>query len=541
MNEFVLEHDVLKQYNGTAETVTVPEGVREIGYRAFQNNHNLKHVILPQGVCRISGQAFSGCNQLEQADLPRGLADIRYSAFEGCTALRSVELPYGMTELDRLAFAGCTSLETILFPDTLRVVGKDALAGTPWLDHQPDGVVYAGRLALFARGDITQADICPGTIRLCDNCFRNCRTLTAVTLPDSLEELDDRAFQNCFRLEHITIPAGVTRIGYRAFDECNRLQVELQAPAPFIGKLCFSDRAQVHITAMDPGKLPDNIRSSAILAFAKDFTDGTAMQEQFRKRFLRYIRSRRKLYYSLALENSDLLQMMLQERMIPLDDVDNLLDSMLTAEQAEASAALMQYKQRLQDDEDDLSLDIWDDLELGWDIPEQEKTTEQMQKEWNMRRTSDGTTTLVLYRGTDLDLTIPARIGDAVITAISPAALSPQRYGIKRETADHRRAITSVILAEGITRIGNHAFAGCENLRSITLPESVTDIGYEAFKGCTRLAEAVIPSSVETIGKEAFAGCESLQTIVLTKGTVMAEDAFAGCPGTVQYEDDDLL
>lgn len=47
---------------------------------------------------------------------------------------------------------------------------------------------------------------------------------------------------------------------------------------------------------------------------------------------------------------------------------------------------------------------------------------------------------------------------------LGPAVCSPQRYGLKRETAMQRRRITSVEIAEGILKIGNQAFADCESL-----------------------------------------------------------------------------
>ena len=137
----------------------------------------------------------------------------------------------------------------------------------------------------------------------------------------------------------------------------------------------------------------------------------------------------------------------------------------------------------------------------------------------------------MLYRGSDLELTVPNRIGDQMITAISPSALSPDRHSIKRETADHRRSIRTVTVQEGITKIGNHAFADCDNLMQLTLPESIIEIGYEAFRNCTALTELTLPQSVERIGRGAFAGCVNLTVIQIPEGVIIEADAFAGCKG----------
>ncbi len=538
MNKFIVEHGVLKQYTGSDAVVQLPAGIHTVGYAAFRANATLREVTVPEGVRKIDSLAFAGCSGLQNVQLPEGITEIGYSAFEHCTALQQMHLPDGLVLLDRMAFFGCKALTGISFPDTLSTVGRDAFRDTAWLDDQPDGVIYAGRLALFTKGIVSEIVIRPGTVKICVDAFRNCTGLTVVTLPESLEELEDRAFQNCRRLREIVLPKQLEKVGYRAFDECIKLHIILEADDPNIGRQCFMNTATVRITAMDPAKLPDNIRQSAILAFADDVCNDVPLDAAFYKRFMKYIYSRRKLLYPLTLENWNLLQLMMQERVIPLEDVDGMLDSVLTGEQAEAVAALIHYKQTLSETEEDAldafmdnQNDFWDDLELSWDLPEQEKTVEDLQKEWGTKKCSDGTYTLLMYHGSDLELTVPNKIGDQMITAISPSACSPQRHGIKRETADHRRSIRTVTVQEGITRIGNHAFADCENLMQVTLPESVIEIGYEAFRNCVNLAEITLPQSVEHIGRAAFAGCTNLQIIHIPADVQIADDAFADCAG----------
>ncbi len=62
--------------------------------------------------------------------------------------------------------------------------------------------------------------------------------------------------------------------------------------------------------------------------------------------------------------------------------------------------------------------------------------------------------------------------------------------------------ISTIVINEGITTIGNYAFEAV-NITSVTIPNSVTSIGEYAF-GSNGLTSLVMPSSVTSIGNAAF-------------------------------------
>ena len=51
--------------------------------------------------------------------------------------------------------------------------------------------------------------------------------------------------------------------------------------------------------------------------------------------------------------------------------------------------------------------------------------------------------------------------------------------------------LKSFIIPEGVTDIGNEAFAYCDNLNSVTIPSSIEDIGSWVFSFCLNLTSII--------------------------------------------------
>ena len=82
------------------------------------------------------------------------------------------------------------------------------------------------------------------------------------------------------------------------------------------------------------------------------------------------------------------------------------------------------------------------------------------------------------------------------------------------------KSLTEIILPDSVTRIGDSAFANCFSLTGIVIPSSVTSIGNGAFRHCSSLTSLVIPNSVTTIGGSAFSDCSSLRSLVIPESVV---------------------
>ena len=90
--------------------------------------------------------------------------------------------------------------------------------------------------------------------------------------------------------------------------------------------------------------------------------------------------------------------------------------------------------------------------------------------------------------------------------------------------------IEQVVIAEGITRIGEEAFRWCDKFTSVTIPSTVTSIGVNAFSFCKSLETITIPENVTSMDGFVFYGCSGLTSATIGDGlTKIPWSTFNGC------------
>lgn len=91
-------------------------------------------------------------------------------------------------------------------------------------------------------------------------------------------------------------------------------------------------------------------------------------------------------------------------------------------------------------------------------------------------------------------------------------------------------SLTSVSIPNSVTSIGYYAFYDCSSLTSVTIPESITSIDYSAFNGCRSLTSVAIPNSMTAINKTVFELCTSLTSVTIPNSvTSIGDGAFDRC------------
>ena len=170
---------------------TIPDGVKTIKTKAFQNCSGLTHVTIPASVKSdgtssfyvpgLGSYAFSGCTGLTKVTFADNstLDGIAEGVFANCTALTEINLPKSITSIGREAFENCSSLTSITIPQKVYKIDIDAFSG--------------------------------------------CTSLSKVTFDEGscLSEIAGNAFRNCTGLTNITIPKSVKAIGFNAFSGCS--------------------------------------------------------------------------------------------------------------------------------------------------------------------------------------------------------------------------------------------------------------------------------------------------------------------------------
>ena len=98
-------------------------------------------------------------------------------------------------------------------------------------------------------------------------------------------------------------------------------------------------------------------------------------------------------------------------------------------------------------------------------------------------------------------------------------------------------SIETLVLEEGIERIGVRAFWGCNNVKELNLPSTIKRIEEGAFVNGITLRSLVIPEGCRFIGESAFSGCSHLMHVTLPSTLqTIGKWSFNGCPKLLEVK-----
>lgn len=605
-------------FNGELATdITIPDGVTSIGKYAFWSCKSLTSVKIPDSVKSIGSQAFDLCNKLDavcvndikswctiefadnplsQANrfivngeeltdlvIPDGITSIGKNSFEGFKRLTSVMIPDSVTSIGYGAFRYCRNLSSVTIPNSVKKIENYAFCGCESLTaiDLPESVHYIGESAFSSCSNLSSIIIPGGITSINDNVFDYCKNLTSVTIPEGVERIGYEPFGNCSNLKSVTLPDSMTWFNETRYKWGNYIFHEntvviFNHYIKDIEKKNVSKRLVFCKTPIQEIK-STNAKDLAVKGFLT-VEDLSVYDDAVVESYKKYLKSKAINYVYFILEND---AEMIVRRLASLGLIDSkLADKLMENDLSDEIKALLLESVKEGEKKGD------DKKSSANKAP----SVTELKKIWSFKKNEEGIT-ITSYKGVDIKVVIPEKIGKDSVTEIGAEAFSVWKKGLNEVQKRTRDSITEISIPNSVTGICMDAFAGCSNLANITIPNSVIQVGQNAFRDnaygdsarpkniyiadikqylnihfyarawnkanlyfneemarditipddvtkigeyafccCTGLKNISIPDSVKEIGRSAFWGCESMNNISIPNSVeVIGNNAFEGC------------
>ena len=203
----------------TVTSITIPEGITEIGPLAFANMSTLKTVNLPFTLTTLGYGAFSKSG-IESIVIPANVSSMveapssnTYNGlFAYCTSLQSVEIKGNWDAIPDYAFYNCTALETVQFPASVTAVGKQAFQGCSDLQTVDLSNIETIGEQAFRQSGISDVVSLNRLQSMGRTAFLKCTNLTSMILPEGITSIELSTFNGCTGLDLLVLPSTITSI-----------------------------------------------------------------------------------------------------------------------------------------------------------------------------------------------------------------------------------------------------------------------------------------------------------------------------------------
>ena len=467
----------------------------DIGSGAFWECTQLESVSVMNAES-IGDSAFWGCGRLKELHLADSIKTIGSGAFDFCRSLQSIRIPQKIMTLRMYTFRGCSALEQVTMP-AVQHVERDCYLDCTALKE----IRYAGTEAQLQTMEYSPV----GNVT-----FEEANFVLIPSLPDAFYGFFDmpptdhwayKGIQFCldkgymngmgegyFRPDETTTRAQLVTILWRMSGEPRPSQ-----RAPFVD--CNQDWAADAIAWAAQNGIVNGVGGNRF------DPNGAITREQLVTIFYRYCRD----YLKTEMKSGASLQSFPDASAVDAwakDAVEwavsvKLISGVGTARgpelQPKGSATRAQIARVIMNFSTGTA-------EAGNGL------------RWTLSR--DGTLTIT---GTGAIPDYP--IASEVLTILD-VAQTPWK--------DYQSEIRSVVIGEGITRVGDYVFCNVPNLRSVTFPSTLREIGDYAFYHAP-IRVLKLPKGLQSIGAHAFDRAEILELILPDTVTALGESAFIGC------------
>ena len=497
-------------YNGTY-------GSRE---NPFLSEPSIKKVVfggkyVPDEVCfrmtQYSGgpNAVEGKSYIEEVVILDGVTTIGFSAFEDCYSLISVVIPDSVDFIKDFAFEGCKNLKEI---------------------NLPAGITSIRRYVFSRCSSLVDVTIPEGVVTIGEGAFYHCSNLTRILIPEGVTSIGEDAFQGCNALTRIVIPEGVTSIGSYAFFNCTAAVIENFSDLEFE----FGSESHGYI-ARNAYIIVDKhgnrkYRNDTILetedGFIFLFENG-----EYTLHF--YVGEKEEIVLPEYINGSTYTIRLFSSAksvIIPhgITSIGGVWGSRLTNITIPDSVTSI----------DEFAFDNCDSLRFA-----KYGNCKYLGNPGNpylvlIGFVDDSFKTYTIHNDTKM-IAPRAFVNCSSMTSI---VIPDSVTSIGDYAFNWCTGLTSVTIGNGVTSIGEYAFDMCNSLTTVTIGNGVIDIGDYAFRQCESLISIVIPDSVTSIGDNILYNCSSVESITLpflgnsasSNGRLQDFFGSAGIPATLK-------
>ena len=524
-------------------SVTLPDGLNNIGNGTFTHCLNLKNVVFGEGLVSIGANTFQG-SAIESVYFPASLQNMGVKTFENCAQIKDVNfapfaqlkaipagtfagssiqrftVPAGVTEISnavsgRGAFEGCANLESIVFAEGSKCtkIGVKAFKDCAALPAFtiPRSVHTLGEYAFESCAGLTSIIIPAGVTQLGGGVFSSCVNLTDVILNTKTTELPGYLFANCHKLTSIVIPASVSSIGNNCFVNTGIAELKVAEGSTTLkeinGVVFNADVTQIVVYPEKKADAVFNVPGTITSISSGILEDNPYLKELIFEEGEVPLVIEADAFYGMKALN----RVVLPERLASVGEYAFGHCNNLMYLTVPASATAGTFGENAFYDCSRL-LEIYNKSELELMMGSDDYGSvayyalniyTPTSGESKIITDENGFATLAAQiNGVD-GVYLVGYSGDAKEVML-PADITDIYSGVFADMD-----VTKVIIPEGVKTIGDEAFYSCGELTEVVLPSTLVSIGNYAFYDCQNLIQAAIPQSVTNMGYYAFRYCYS--------------------------------
>ncbi len=499
-------------FRGTKLTgVTIPEGIRVIRKRAFEECNDLVRLELPKSLTYIGAQAFNSCRKLKKLTIPQNVVDIEAGAFKNNYQLSEILIRAKalnhFSDGDRIFENAGSMSEGIC----VKIANTVTYIPSRMFNSYVNEIIFEGGSICYLIGEsafagsknITVLNLPQSVQHINKNAFRGI-SIEKLQLSD-VRTIGEGAFCNCNQLTNLQLGNSVTSIGKGAFSFCEALEtVTIGENVKTIGNEAFAHASIKYITIN--AKELDNLKENNNIFYSATVDDAWLTFGTSVKKIPQYLFSVNNTMYRPSFERVSFVYGSSCYKIDAFAFYGAIIENFEIPSsiiQIEATAFCGQSVGNLTIDSENTRYKMVNNALFSYDTKTLVKYFDRNNiSEYEIPEGTELVGSYAFYNSNITSITLPS-----TLTSINSYAFATS-------------SIKGVELPASLKQSGWSAFYQCKDLEWVRIAEGIEIIQAGCFSECTKLASVTLPGTLKSIGSEAFYNCASLDSIVVPENVV---------------------